>query len=231
MHAGRQASPLLIEERERLAQRVARRDGRGERRRAQPVEVVELLRRHGLASSTRLDSCIICAAARRARRSRSGRPGWRGRRRFELTMTSYCLPSRLKRVTWRPPSMVSSVRPMVSTRCPASAALSRSMSTVSCGLFSLRSVSRLASPGCCRAAAMQLVHRRLQLAHRAASLQHELHRLVVGALAERRRVDRERQHAGDAANILRRDRGDDLLLLARLRSSQSFRRMKLMTLG
>ena len=41
------------------------------------------------------------------------------------TMTSYCSPSLLKRVTWRPPSIVSSVRPTVSTLTPTSASLSR----------------------------------------------------------------------------------------------------------
>jgi len=58
-------------------------------------------------------------------------------------MTSYCLEPRLKLVTTRPPSSVSSVVPMSLTETPSPAARPRSISMSSCGLLSRRSESRL----------------------------------------------------------------------------------------
>ena len=72
------------------------------------------------------------------------------------TMTSYCSPFISKRVTWRPPSSVSSVRPTTVTSRPRSATLARSISMRNSGLLSFRSVSTLSRPGivarCARAA-------------------------------------------------------------------------------
>ena len=67
------------------------------------------------------------------------------------TITSYCSPSRLKRVTWRPPSIVSSVRPTVSTLTPMSPSLSRLMLTRTSGVLRRRSVCRFCTPGNLRA--------------------------------------------------------------------------------
>src|SRR3982750_1823602 len=58
------------------------------------------------------------------------------------TITSYCSPSRLKRVTWRPPSIVSSVRPTVSTGTPMSDSLSRLIRTRTSGVLSRRIFTR-----------------------------------------------------------------------------------------
>jgi hypothetical protein len=49
------------------------------------------------------------------------------------TITSYCSPSFLNRVTCRPPSIVSSVRPTVSTLMPMSDSLSRLILTADFG--------------------------------------------------------------------------------------------------
>ena len=131
------------------------------------------------------------------------------------TITSYCSPSRLKRVTWRPPSIVSSVRPTVSTGTPMSDSLSRLMRTRTSGVLSRRSVCRFCTPGILARLVEEAVDEPLQLG--VGNLRHddELDRRRAERLAERRRIDRERDRAGNRRELRPQLVGDLLLLLRR----------------
>ena len=95
---------------------------------------------------TRFDNCTIWPSPARTKMLDKS-PGVRRSTSCTCTITSYCSDPRLKRVTLRPPSRVSSVWPTVATSLPTAATLSRSTSSLSCGLSSLRSVSGLISFG------------------------------------------------------------------------------------
>src|SRR5690606_18690359 len=129
------------------------------------------------------------------------------------TMTSYCSPWSLKRVTWRPPSMDSSVRPTTSTPAPTSAILSRSTWTRSSGVFSRKSGSRVCSPAmAARRAQVHVVHAG-QFRVRGLAHDHAFHRLGAGRLPEGRRIGGKGPDAGQRGE-LRLQLARDLLLAA-----------------
>ena len=105
---------------ERLAQRVAGRQVAVMVAERSLLKWLSSLRRDASRSTvTRLESWTISPSrAAHVDRGEVVRVA-RGRTSATCTITSYCLPSRLKRVTWRPPSSVSSVRPIVSTSTPS----------------------------------------------------------------------------------------------------------------
>ena len=141
------------------------------------------------------------------------------------TMTSYCLPSRLNRVTCGRRAG-SRCRGRYRRSMPRSAALSRSTVTLSSGLLSLRSVSKLAGPGYLRASARNLVdqscsgrRRSRGLDRRIASACRSAHWPSDGGLTGKARMPGDAEHA--SADARRRRPRRTVAVLPRLQQGEA----------